>query len=181
MNQGIKIGTENQIIKINFIPISKINNKTTQSYENDSACEETLKSTNILSKAHLPMNSDNDILKNKSSFNYINSETPRFNYKEENLTNEEIKTNDQNFIHLNDKNNNKVRIPLYKDNKEMEKFLDSNHIDIKEFSDDNDVNTDHEQLYLEIERNNNSLLNFMENVNKDDNYINNNLWRKINK
>ena len=86
------------------------------------------------------------------------------------MTNEEIKTHDQNFIHLNDKNNNKVRIPLYKDNKEMEEFLVSKSIDIKEFSDDNDVNTDHEQLYLEIERNNNSLLNFMGNVNKDDNY-----------
>ena len=123
------------------------------------------------------MMADDNLLKNKNSFNQnINSEKA-----EEHLTKEEIKSYDENFIQFIDKNNNKLTKPCYKDSNEMEQFLDKLDIEIKEFPQDNDVNTDEEQLQLEIERNNNSLLDFMNNVNKDHHYVDNNISRKIGK
>ena len=51
-------------------------------------------------------------------------------------------------------------------------------LEITEFQEDNDINTDEEQLQLEVERNNEALLNFIKNVEKDPDYVDKKLSRK---
>ena len=51
-------------------------------------------------------------------------------------------------------------------------------LNIIEFQEDNDIETDEEQLELEIDRNNTALLNFMRTVSKNKNYVEDNLVRK---
>ena len=56
--------------------------------------------------------------------------------------------------------------------------MNKKRVTVIEFQEDNDIDTDDEQLELEIQRNNNALLNFMKKVNKTKNYVEKNLVRK---
>jgi len=82
------------------------------------------------------------------------------------------------FVLYDDKNNIRVAVPFYKDNSKALEFMDKKRVSVIEFQEDNDIDTDDEQLKLEINRNNMALLNFMEKVNKFDNYVENNPCRK---
>ena len=62
--------------------------------------------------------------------------------------------------------------------KEEQKFMRSKNLGIIEFQEDNDIDTDEEQLQLEIERNNEALINFMKKIENDREYVENNLTRK---
>ena len=82
------------------------------------------------------------------------------------------------FVLYDDKNNIKVTVPCFKDNSRTLEFMNKKRVTVIEFQEDNDIDTDDEQLELEIQRNNNALLNFMKKVNKTKNYVEKNLVRK---
>ena len=97
--------------------------------------------------------------------------------------NEKMKSEEQSiylgsFLLYDEKSNIKVYVPCYKDNIRNKDFIKKKKLEIIEFQEDNDIDTDEEQLQLEIERNNEALLSFMEKVEKDKDYVDNNLHRK---
>ena len=82
---------------------------------------------------------------------------------------------------LNDENKKitTVLVPVYDDNKLIRTSnKEINNLKIPEFQEDNDVKTDEEQLDIEIKRQDKALLDFMEGVEKDNNYINKNLEKR---
>jgi len=97
---------------------------------------------------------------------------------DENLQKEERAVYVGSFLLYDEKNNIKVSVPCYRENKKTRDYMKKKHLTIIEFQEDNDIDTDEEQLQLEIDRNNNALLNFMKKVNKDKNYVDKNLVRK---
>ena len=97
--------------------------------------------------------------------------------------NEILKKEEQNlyagsFILYDEKNNVKVYVPCYRDNAKMKEFMTKKNLGVIEFQEDNDIDTDEEQLQLEIERNNEALINFMKKIEKDKDYVEKNLQRK---
>ena len=97
--------------------------------------------------------------------------------------NEILKKEEQNlyagsFILYDEKNNVKVYVPCYRDNAKMKEFMRKKNLGVIEFQEDNDIDTDEEQLQLEIERNNEALINFMKKIEKDKDYVEKNLQRK---
>ena len=61
----------------------------------------------------------------------------------------------------------------------MKQFLAKKNLKIIEFKEDNDVDTDDEQVELEIQRSNNALLEFMKKIEKDKDYLKKSLNRKL--
>ena len=61
----------------------------------------------------------------------------------------------------------------------MKQFLARKNLKIIEFKEDNDVDTDDEQVELEIQRSNNALLEFMKKIEKDKDYLKKSLNRKL--
>ena len=96
----------------------------------------------------------------------------------EDMRNEEKSMYLGSFLLYDEKNNIKVYVPVYDDNERMKQFIKKKNLEIIEFQEDNDIDTDDEQLELEIERNNEALLNFMKEVEKDKDYVDKNLHRK---
>ena len=82
------------------------------------------------------------------------------------------------FVLYDEKNNIKVTVPCYKDNSKTIEYMNKKKLNIIEFQEDNDIDTDEEQLELEVQRNNNALLNFMSKVKKSKDYVDKNLVRK---
>ena len=82
------------------------------------------------------------------------------------------------FALYDEKNNIKVTVPCYKINEKTKEFFKSKRLSIIEFQEDNDINTDEEQLELEVQRNNKAFQHFMNKVNKHKNYAEKNLFRK---
>ena len=78
-----------------------------------------------------------------------------------------------------EKNKIKVLVPVYKENEVMKQFLAKKNLKIIEFKEDNDVDTDDEQVELEIQRSNNALLEFMKKIEKDKDYLKKSLNRKL--
>ena len=89
----------------------------------------------------------------------------------ENILKEEKSLYIGSFVLYDEKNNIKV-------NEETKEFMNRKKLNIIEFQEDNDIETDEEQLELEIDRNNTALLNFMRKVSKNKNYVEDNLVRK---
>ena len=96
----------------------------------------------------------------------------------EDMKNEEKSMYLGSFMMYDEKSNIKVYVPVYDDNERMKQFIQKKNLEIIEFQEDNDIDTDEEQLELEIERNNEALLNFMKEVEKDKDYVDKNLHRK---
>ena len=96
----------------------------------------------------------------------------------ENILKEEKSLYIGSFVLYDEKNNIKVNVPCYKENEETKEFMNRKKLNIIEFQEDNDIETDEEQLELEIDRNNTALLNFMRKVSKNKNYVEDNLVRK---
>ena len=101
----------------------------------------------------------------------------------EQTKNEKIKREEQSlyvgsFLIYDEKHNVKFYFPCYRDNPRMKEFVKKKKLEITEFQEDNDINTDEEQLQLEVERNNEALLNFIKNVEKDPDYVDKKLSRK---
>ena len=96
----------------------------------------------------------------------------------ENILREEKSLYIGSFVIYNEKNNIKLNAPCYKENEETKEFMNRKKLNIIEFQEDNDIETDEEQLELEIDRNNTALLNFMRKVSKNKNYVEDNLVRK---
>ena len=97
--------------------------------------------------------------------------------------NEKMKKEEQSlyvgsFIIYDEKHNVKFYFPCYRDNTRMKEFIRNKNLEITEFQEDNDINTDEEQLELEVERNNEALLNFIKNIEKDKDYADKKLSRK---
>ena len=82
------------------------------------------------------------------------------------------------FILFDLKNDARVYVPCYKDNEKMNEFMKKRKLGVIEFQEDNDIDTDDEQLQLEIERNNEALINFIKKIEKEKDYIEKNLQRK---
>ena len=82
------------------------------------------------------------------------------------------------FALYDEKNNIKVTVPCYKINEKTKEFFHNKRLSIIEFQEDNDINTDEEQLELEVQRNNKAFQHFMNKVNKHKNYVDKNLFRK---
>ena len=82
------------------------------------------------------------------------------------------------FLLYDEKNNIKVNVPCYKENEKMKDFIIKKNIKLIEFQEDNDIDTDEEQLGLEIERSNEALLNFMKKVENEKDYVEKNLIRR---
>ena len=85
------------------------------------------------------------------------------------------------FVIYDEKNNIRVTIPCFKTNEKTKEFFNNKRLKIIEFQEDNDINTDEEQLELEVQRNDKALLFFMNKVSKNKNYVDKNLVRKKNK
>ena len=98
--------------------------------------------------------------------------------EDKNLQKEELDLYIGSFVLYDEKNNIKVSVPCYKENINTKEFMNKKRLGIIEFQEDNDIDTDEEQLELEVQRNNNALLNFMKKVNKTKNYVEKNLVRK---
>ena len=98
--------------------------------------------------------------------------------EDEKLQREEKNLYIGSFMLYDEKNNIKVTVPCYKDNSITKEFMNKKRLTVIEFQEDNDIDTDEEQLELEIQRNNNALLNFMKKVNKNKNYVDESLVRK---
>ena len=94
------------------------------------------------------------------------------------IKNEEQKLYVGSFILYDVKNDIRVHVPCYRDNEKMKEFMKKKKLEVVEFQEDNDIDTDDEQLQLEIERNNEALINFMKKIEQDKDYIENNLQRK---
>lgn len=82
------------------------------------------------------------------------------------------------FVLHDKKNDIKVNVPVFRDSEYVKKWLEKKNLKIIDFEEDNDIETDEEQLKLEIERNNEALLYFCKKVEEDPNYIDNHLKRK---
>ena len=82
------------------------------------------------------------------------------------------------FIMYDEKNNIKVTVPCFKENSQIVEFMNKKKLNIIEFQEDNDIDTDEEQLELEVQRNNNALNNFMDKVKKHKDYVEKTLVRK---
>lgn len=98
--------------------------------------------------------------------------------------NDKIKRDEQSlyagsFIVYDEENNIKVNVPCYRESERMKEFMRKKNLEIIEFQEDNDVDTDEEQLELEVERNNEALLNFIKKVEEDKDYVKKNLVRKV--
>ena len=98
--------------------------------------------------------------------------------EDDKLQKEELGLYMGSFMLYDEKNNIKVTVPCYKDNLITKEFMMKKRLTVIEFQEDNDIDTDEEQLELEIQRNNNALLNFMKKVNKNKNYVDESLVRK---
>ena len=99
------------------------------------------------------------------------------------ILDEKVKKEEQNlyigsFILYDENNNIKVNMPCFRENEIMMEFMRRKNLGIIEFQEDNDIDTDEEQLQLEVERNNEALINFMKKVENDKEYVENNLTRK---
>ena len=108
---------------------------------------------------------------NQEGIKLYQTEDERFQREEKNLY-------IGSFMLYDEKNNIKVSVPCYRDNSITKEFMNKKRLTVIEFQEDNDIDTDEEQLELEIQRNNNALLNFMKKVNKNKNYVDENLVRK---
>ena len=82
------------------------------------------------------------------------------------------------FILYDENTNIKVNVPCYRENEITKEFMRRKNLGIIEFQEDNDIDTDEEQLQLEVERNNEALINFMKKVENDREYVEKNLTRK---
>lgn len=82
------------------------------------------------------------------------------------------------FLLYDKKNDIKVNVPLYKDSDYVKNWFAKKNLKIIDFAEDNDVDTDEEQLKLEMQRNHEALEEFCRKVEEDPNYIDNNLKRK---
>ena len=82
------------------------------------------------------------------------------------------------FMLYDEKNNIKINVPCYRENEKMKEFMTKKNLRMIEFEEDNDIDTDEEQLGLEVERNNEALLNFMKKVEKERDYVERSLNRK---
>ena len=98
--------------------------------------------------------------------------------EDKNLQKEELECYIGSFVLYDEKNNIKVTVPCYKDNMNTKEFMKRKRLTIIEFQEDNDIDTDEEQLELEVQRNTNALLSFMNKVKKNKNYVDKNLMRK---
>ena len=98
--------------------------------------------------------------------------------EDKNLQKEELDCYLGSFVLYDEKNNIKVTVPCYKDNMNTKEFMKRKRLTIIEFQEDNDIDTDEEQLELEVQRNTNALLSFMNKVKKNKNYVDKNLMRK---
>ena len=91
---------------------------------------------------------------------------------------EEKKIYSGSFLLYDKKNDIKVNVPVYKDSDYVKKWFTKKNLKIVDFAEDNDVDTDEEQLKLEMQRNHEALEEFCRKVEEDPNYIDNNLKRK---
>ncbi len=91
---------------------------------------------------------------------------------------EEKKIYAGSFVLHDKKNDIKVNVPVFRDSDYVKKWLEKKNLKIIDFEEDNDVETDEEQLKLEIQRNNEALMDFCRKVNEDPNYIDEHLKRK---
>ena len=98
--------------------------------------------------------------------------------EDKNIQKEELDCYLGSFVLYDEKNNIKVTVPCYKDNMNTKEFMKRKRLTIIEFQEDNDIDTDEEQLELEVQRNTNALLSFMNKVKKNKNYVDKNLMRK---
>ena len=96
----------------------------------------------------------------------------------ENMKKEEQYIYISSFILFDEENEIKEYIPCYRNSSRMEEFIMKKNLEIIEFQEDNDIDTDEEQLELEIERNNEAFINFMKKVEADNEYVEKNLNRK---
>lgn len=107
-----------------------------------------------------------------------NCRIPLHKILDEKVKKEEQKLYIGSFILYDENTNIKVSVPCYRENEIMKEFMRRKNLGIIEFQEDNDIDTDEEQLQLEIERNNEALINFMKKVENDKEYVENNLTRK---
>lgn len=91
---------------------------------------------------------------------------------------EEKKIYAGSFLLYDKKNDIKVNVPIYKDSDYVKNWFAKKNLKIIDFAEDNDVDTDEEQLKLEMQRNHEALEEFCRKVEEDPNYIDNNLKRK---
>ena len=120
--------------------------------------------------------------KDEHSKNIINKlkncRIPQHKILDENMEKEEQKLYIGSFILYDENTNIKVNVPCYRENEITKEFMRKKNLGIIEFQEDNDIDTDEEQLQLEVERNNEALINFMKKVENDREYVENNLTRK---
>ena len=116
------------------------------------------------------------ILKIKNQFDKIGMKF--YQTDNEIMKNEEKSLYIDSFILYDNINDIKVYIPCYRNNIRMEEFIRKKNLEIIEFQEDNDIDTDEEQLELEIDRNYKNFINFMKKVETEKNYIKKNLHRK---
>ena len=107
-----------------------------------------------------------------------NCRIPQHKILDEKVKKEEQKLYIGSFILYDENTNIKVSVPCYRENEIMKEFMRRKNLRIIEFQEDNDIDTDEEQLQLEVERNNEALINFMKKVENDREYVENNLTRK---
>ena len=107
-----------------------------------------------------------------------NCRIPQHKILDENVKKEEQKLYIGSFILYDENTNIKVNVPCYRENEITKEFMRKKNLGIIEFQEDNDIDTDEEQLQLEVERNNEALINFMKKVENDREYVEKNLTRK---
>ena len=107
-----------------------------------------------------------------------NCRIPQHKILDEKVKKEEQKLYIGSFILYDENTNIKVSVPCYRENEIMKEFMRRKNLRIIEFQEDNDIDTDEEQLQLEVERNNEALINFMKKVENDREYVENHLTRK---
>jgi hypothetical protein len=107
-----------------------------------------------------------------------NCRIPQHKILDEKVKKEEQKLYIGSFILYDENTNIKVSVPCYRENEIMKEFMRRKNLRIIEFQEDNDIDTDEEQLQLEVERNNEVLIKFMKKVENDREYVENHLTRK---
>ena len=163
-----KIKNSNQIDSDNDITDITSSNNEYNNYNNDLPSILNLPRIKPFREEHAKM------IKDKLNLEGIKL----YQNEDKNLQKEELDYYIGSFVLYDEKNNIKVTVPCYKDNVNTKEFMARKRLTIIEFQEDNDIDTDEEQLELEVQRNTNALLNFMSKVNKNKNYVDKNLMRK---
>ena len=130
----------------------------------------------ILSIPRIKPSRDEYTLKIKNRL--VKEEIKNYQIEDENIKKEEQYFYISSFVLYDEENNIKIYVPCYKSSSKIEEFVIKKNLEIIEFQEDNDIDTDEEQLQLEVDRNNEAFINFMKKVENEKDYVENNLNRK---